>query len=86
MQRSHHGERSPFFEEPLIRVENIFTRKEDKVRVKAKEDDLLIMFKLVKAGYGDLETVKRMNAREVLQAIAYETFLADYSEVSVENC
>jgi len=44
------------------------------------------MFKLVKAGYGDLETVKRMNAREVLQAIAYETFLADYSEVSVENC
>ena len=39
---------------------------------------MLIFFKLVKAGYGSLEEVKKMNAEEVLQALYYESFLVDY--------
>lgn len=36
------------------------------------------MFRLVKAGYGDLKAIKQMNSREVLQALSYEKFLSDY--------
>ena len=34
--------------------------------------------KLVKSGYGSLKDVKEMDAREVLQAIAYDTFTSQY--------
>jgi hypothetical protein len=39
---------------------------------------------LVKAGYGSLEEVKKMTAREVLQAIHYETFLGEYEDAYLE--
>lgn len=34
--------------------------------------------RLVKLGYGTLIQVREMNAREVLQALHYEDFLAEY--------
>lgn len=39
---------------------------------------MLIYLKLVKSGYGNLEQVKRMNSREVIQALHYEKFIVDY--------
>lgn len=37
------------------------------------------MFRLVKAGYArSIEEARKMTAREVLQALAYESFLVDY--------
>lgn len=38
----------------------------------------MIHIKLVKGGYGSLSEVKKMDAREVIQALAYENFLIDY--------
>lgn len=43
------------------------------------------MLRLVKSGYGNLKEVKEMNAREVLQAIHYETFLANLESYSIEQ-
>ncbi len=40
--------------------------------------------RLVKAGYGSLAEVKEMDAREVLQAIHYENFQADYENAYLE--
>ena len=45
---------------------------------------MLIHFRLVKAGYGSYEEVKKMNAREVLQAINYEKFCVDYENSYLE--
>ena len=38
----------------------------------------------MKAGYGNIEVVKRMNSREVLQALSYEKFLNDYQTTYME--
>lgn len=45
---------------------------------------LVYFFRLVKAGYGPLSEVKKMTAREVLQALAYEHFVTDYENAYVE--
>lgn len=45
---------------------------------------MLIHFRLVKAGYGSLREVEEMDARRVLQALNYESFLADYEAAYVE--
>jgi len=45
---------------------------------------LTIYLKLVKAGYGDLEAIKRMTSREVIQALYYEEFLINYENVYME--
>lgn len=39
----------------------------------------MLDFRLVKAGYGNLKQVRKMNSREYLQALGYEKFLSDYS-------
>jgi len=41
--------------------------------------------RLVKAGYGSLREVKEMTAREVLQAMNYETFCNDYEAAAMER-
>lgn len=41
-------------------------------------------FRLSKAGYGTVAEIKEWNAREVLQAIHYEEFQADYENTYVE--
>lgn len=43
----------------------------------------MIHFRLVKSGYGDFEKVKKMNSREVIQALYYEQFIADYENASM---
>lgn len=45
---------------------------------------MLVFFRLVKAGYGSLREVMGFNAREVLQALSYEKFLADYEAAYME--
>jgi hypothetical protein len=42
------------------------------------------MFRLVKLGYGSLDRVKKMTAREVLQALYYEKFCDDYERAYME--
>lgn len=39
---------------------------------------MLTDFRLVKAGYGDLEKVQAMAARAYIQALYYEEFCSDY--------
>lgn len=39
---------------------------------------LLLDFRLVRAGYGDLKAVQNLGAREYLQALAFEKFSSDY--------
>jgi len=41
--------------------------------------------RLVKAGYGTLKEVKEMNAREVIQALNYESFVNDYQQAYLEQ-
>lgn len=48
------------------------------------EDDLLVLFRLVKAGYGSLNEVSSMTAREVIQALHYEKFMTDFESAYIE--
>lgn len=61
------------------------SKGDSKIKVEIKDDDLLIFIRLSKAGYGTIEDIKRMNAREVIQAMAYENYLSDYQEAMLEN-
>lgn len=45
---------------------------------------MLYHFRLVRLGYGDLEQVRKMNAREVLQALDYERFCSQYETAYLE--
>jgi hypothetical protein len=46
---------------------------------------LLIYYRLCKAGYAkSVQEAKTMDAREVIQALAYEGFLNDYERVWLE--
>lgn len=45
---------------------------------------MIILFRLVKSGYGSFEEVSRMNAREIIQAVHYENFVSDYESSYVE--
>jgi hypothetical protein len=45
---------------------------------------LVLVLELVKAGYGDIEVVKRMSSREFLQAVAFEKFERDYQVAYTE--
>lgn len=38
----------------------------------------------MKLGYGSLNQVKEMNAREVIQALNYDRFLSDYEGAYLE--
>lgn len=74
------GEYTPFREGPLCSVQGSFWQSNDdgpRVEIETK-DSLLIYLRLVKAGYGKLEDVRKMNAREVIQALYYEKFISDY--------
>jgi hypothetical protein len=44
-----------------------------------------MLFRLVKAGYGSYEEVKKLDARIVLQALNYEVFLIDYENALYES-
>lgn len=44
----------------------------------------MLIIKLVKAGYGDIEVVKRMNSREFLQALNYEQYIQQYTDTYME--
>lgn len=39
-----------------------------------------MLYRLVKAGYGSFGEVKKMSAREVVQALHYEGFISDYEQ------
>lgn len=45
---------------------------------------MVVLFRLVKAGYGSYQQVKEMNTREVLQAICYEKYWSDYESTYME--
>lgn len=46
---------------------------------------MVIYLKLVKARYAPtIEEAKKLNAREVLQAFAFDNFLDDYEEAYIE--
>ena len=74
----------PFYEKPFCKVIGAYQRNSNEPKIEIADNDLLYLFKLVKAGYGDIEVVKRMDSREVLQALAYEKFLGDYQETYME--
>ena len=75
----------PFYEKPYFKVLGTYGdggRNTPKVEISNKP--LFIIYKLVKAGYGNIEIVKRMSSREVLQALEYEKFVADYQDAYME--
>lgn len=79
-------ERPPFWEKPLVRVSTYYGRDEHKYPdVEAKDDNLLIYFRLCKAEYArSIAEAKELDAREVLQALNYEMFLSDYEQAFLE--
>lgn len=48
------------------------------------DDDLLIYFKLSKAGYGSVNEIEKWDVRKVLQALNYEKFVSDYEHAHME--
>lgn len=47
---------------------------------KEEEKLLLQCFRLVKAGYGDLNAIKAMSASDFIGALNYEDFIEDYKD------
>ena len=86
MRRGGSGKYAPFREKPLVRVSECFKNDDRRLpKIEVIEDDLLIHLKLCKAGYASsVSEAKEMDAREVLQALNYEMFLADYEETYLE--
>lgn len=80
------GKHRAFYERPLCRVSNILKNDEyKKPKIEAEDSNLLLYFKLCKAGYASgLEEAKKMTAREVMQALAYEKFCTDYEAAFLE--
>lgn len=74
----------PFYEKPFFKVIGAYRGSNSEPKIEVSKDPLVVIFKLVKAGYGDIEVVKRMNSREVLQALSYEQFLSDYQSTYME--
>ena len=60
----------------LDRYPRVIQRRDD--------DNLIIYYRLVKAGYGNFFEVQQMTAREVIQALSYEDFLSDYERTFLE--
>ncbi|WP_428041319.1 hypothetical protein [Candidatus Avelusimicrobium fimicolum] len=46
---------------------------------------MLQCFRLVKAGYGDLNAVRSMTGSEFIGALQYEDFLTDYQNAYIAN-
>ncbi len=60
-------------------------RKQDTPEVKVTDDDLLVYFRLCKAGYASSVTeAAGLSARVVLQALHYEKFCNDYENAYLE--
>ena len=74
----------PFYEKPYFKVLGVSKGNSNEPRVEVSNNSLVVILKLVKSGYGDIEVVKRMNSREVLQALSYEKFLNDYQSTYME--
>ena len=74
----------PFYEKPFFKVVGFSRTRKNEPRIEVVNNSLTIILKLVKAGYGDIEVVKRMNTREVLQALSYEKYLVDYQDAYME--
>lgn len=74
----------PFYEKPYFKVLSNHESKRNEPSVEIKNDPLVLVLKLVKAGYGDIEVVKRMSSREFLQAVAFEKFERDYQVAYME--
>jgi hypothetical protein len=82
MHGSRGGESKPFYERPLARIVTKRIKKRRQFpKVEAEADDLVIFFRIIKAGYASsLGEAKKLTAREIIQALNYETFLADYED------
>ena len=75
----------PFYEKSYFKVIGSYGNSgKTSPTVEIRNKPLFIIYKLVKAGYGNIEIVKRMNSREVLQALAYEQFVGDYQDAYME--
>ncbi len=62
-------------------------RHDDRKRpkIEAKDDPLLIYFRLCKTGYAkSIQEAEQLTARQVLQALNYEQFCDDYEAESWE--
>lgn len=85
LYRGRDGKRRPFFEKPLCRVQGVYRDERKYPSIEASDDVLLIYLRLCKAGYaGSLNHAKEMTAREVLQALNYETFCNQYEQAYLE--
>jgi len=74
----------PFYEKPFFKVIGFSRERKNEPKIEVAQNPLTVIIKLVRAGYGDIEVVKRMNSREVLQALAYEKYLIDYQDSYTE--
>ena len=75
----------PFYEKSYFKVLSSYgDAGNSSPKVEISNKPLFIIYRLVKAGYGNIEIVKRMSSREVLQALEYEKFVVDYQNAYME--
>lgn len=77
---------TPFWEEPLCRVTTFVGNDDRKLpEIEAADDDLLIYFRLCKAGYAQsIREARELGTRTVIQALYYELFLNEYERAYLE--
>lgn len=64
-----------------------FTRDDNSKdpKVEIRDSAAFVVFKIVKLGYGTLEEVKRFTAKEAIQILKFENFIADYDRILAER-
>ncbi len=86
MRGSCKGKHLPFYEKPLCRLQGFYADGRNYPRVEAEDDVLLIYFRLCKAGYSNsIIEARELDARTVLQALAYEKFIIDWEQAYIEE-
>ncbi len=72
-------------EETGLRGEGEGVRPRVTVSERDEDEELLIYLRLVKGGWASgFDEAKRLNVREVLQALHYDTFLVDYEKAYID--
>ena len=87
MYEGHRFEYRPFYDKSFVILKTSFTRDDDSKdpKIEVRDSAAFVVFKLVKLGYGTLEEVKRFTAKEAIQILKFENFIADYDRVLAER-
>ncbi len=87
MYEGHRFEYRPFYDKSFVILKSSFTKDDSSKdpKIEVRDSAAFAIFRIVKLGYGSLEEVKKYTAKEVLQILKFENFIADYERVLTDR-